>query len=286
MRKQMSSSLVGLLTFGLVVLSTAVTANAVADPLPFSCTTVDSKGGGNNYKVEAITGDNGEFPLTAACPDDASKQCADFGYTVSSLSGDTVSHSFFAASADYAVQEDPSASENVYAPGQGDPQSGFLEYAMHEKVVKFNSNATTFEGHIFVEGDAVAGATTAYIQGGKNNESCLIAGPGSVRTLDNVWVPKTSSKNVNVLHGACDATLHYNGKGDLVNITLGANSACYTGKIPPNAKAAIGGEPIQDVNAPDGISFGNHSTIMYLPSGWAICTATPCPGTTTYVFTY
>lgn len=282
MQSKLFNFLIGVVALGSVMFSMGAAASA---GVPLSCTTVNSKGGGGNYTVEAISGGNGEFPLTAACPDDASKQCADFGYKVSSPSGATVSHSLFAVSEEYVVQKDPSLSEDVYEPGEGDP-SGFLEYAMHEKAIRFNSNATTLEGHIYVEGDAVAGATTAYIQGGKNKEACVIAGPGNASTLGNVWTPTTSSKNVNVLHGACDATLHYNGKGDLVNITLGANSACYTGKIPPNAKAAIGGEPIQDVNAPDGISFGDHSTIFYLPSGWAICTAAPCPGTTTYVFTY
>ena len=253
-----------------------------------SCTTVNSKGGGNNYKVDAIAGGVGEFPLTVACPDDASMQCADFGYTVTSLSGATVSHTLFAAAADYVIEDDPSASEDIYDPGAGSPD-GFLEYARHEKAVRFNSNATTFEAHIYVEGDAVAGATTALVQGGKIEESCQIAGPGSVGTLGDVWQPSTSEKNVSVLHGECDATLKYNPNGKLIGIDLSAASianGCVTGQVPAGAKAAIGGEPIQNANVPDGISFGEASSIMYLPSGWAICTAAPCPGTTTYVFTY
>ena len=259
--------------------------SAAAAGLPLSCTTVNTKGGGYNYQVDAIAGSNGEFPLTVACPDDATMQCTDFGYTVSSLSGATVSHTLFAAAADYVIQDDPSASEDIYEPGTGSPD-GFLEFARHEKAVRFNSNATTFEAHVYVEGVAEAGATTAYVQGGKIDESCLIAGPGSVGTLADVWQPMTSEKNVNVLHGACDATLHYNGKGDLVNITVPAGSACVTGQVPAGAKASLGGEPIQNANVPEGISFGESSTIMYLPSGWAICTELPCPGTTTYVFTY
>jgi hypothetical protein len=225
--------------------SVAFSMSAMAADLPLSCTTVDSKGGGNNYKVEAIAGGVGEFPLTVACPDDAAKQCADFGYTVSSLSGATVSHTLFAASADYVIQDDPSASEDISDPGEGSPD-GFLEYAMHEKAVRFNSNATTFEAHIYVEGDAVAGATTALVQGGRIIESCLIAGPGSVGTLGDVWQPSTSEKNVNVLHGECDATLKYNPNGKLIGIDLSAASianGCVTGQVPAGAKAAIGGEP-------------------------------------------
>ena len=294
------SCLIGVVAAASVMFS----MSAVAAELPLSCTTVNTKGGGNNYQVDAITGNIGEFPLTVPCPDNDNdndpsndKQCADFGYTVTSLSGATVSHTLFGAQADYVIQDDPSASEDVYDAGAGSPD-GFLEYAMHEKAIRFNSNATTFEAHIYVEGDAVAGATTALVQGGKITESCLIAGPGSAVTQGDVWQPITSAKNVNVLHGECDATLNYNPNGNLIGIDLSPASianGCVTGQVPAGAKAAFGGtgtpedgigEVIQNANVPDGISFGDASTIMYLPSGWAICTAAPCPGTTTYVFTY
>jgi len=278
MRKNIHGCLIG-------VVCAVFSMSAMAAGLPLSCTTVNTKGGGFNYKVDAITGGVGEFPLSVACPDDATRQCSDFGYIVTSLSGASVSHTLFATAADYVIEDDPSASEDIYAPGAGSPD-GFLGYVTHEKAVRFNSNATTFEAHIYVEGDVEAGATTAYIQGGKNDESCAIAGAGSLGTLGDIWQPTTSEKNVNVLHGECDATLHYNGKGDLVNITVPAGSACFTGKVPPGAKALLGDEIIQNANIPDGISFGEQSTIMYLPSGWAICTASPCPGTTTYKFIY
>jgi hypothetical protein len=265
--------------------SVLISINAVADDPPLSCVTADSRGGGNNYMVEAMTGINGEFPLEGPCPDDDSQQCADFGYMVSSLLGATVSHTLFAADAEYVIQEDPSASMDIYDPGTGSPD-GFLAYAMHEKAVRFNSNATTFEAHIYVVGDVEAGATTAYVQGGRIDEYCRIAGPGNVDTLSDVWQPLTTEKNVNVLHGACDATLHYNGRGDVVNITLPPDSPCFAGQIPVGAKALLGNEVIQNARVPDGISFGDESTIIYLPSGWAVCTAAPCPGTTTYRYTY
>lgn len=286
------SSLIGVVAVGSVMFS----ISAAAGDLPLSCTTVNTRGGGYNYQVDAITGGNGEFPLTVACPDNNpndpndpnNKQCADFGYTVSSLLGVTVSHTQIAIAADYVVQDDPSASEDVYEPCAGSPD-GFLEYACHEKGARFNSNATTFEAHVYVEGGVVAGASTVKIDGGKISESCMIAGPGSVLTQDDVWQPTTNEKNVSVLHGECDGTLHYNGKGDLVNITLPQSSidnGCVAGQIPPGAKAVFNGEVIQNANIPDGMSYGENSTIIYLPSGWAICTASPCPGTVTYKYTY
>jgi len=292
------SCLIGVVAAGSVMFSMSV---AAAD-LPLSCTTVNSKDGGNNYLVEAIVDPvTGEFPLTRECPPYGSGiQCTDFGYIVSTTSA-TVSHTLFAVQADYLIHIDPdlqgAQSESIADPGEGS-LDGFLKYAMHEKAVRFNSNGTTFEAHILVEGDAVVGATTALVQGGKIKESCLIAGPGSVVTQGDVWQPITSSKNVNVLHGECDATLNYNPSGKLIGIDLpqaSIDNGCITGQVPAGAKAAFGGtgtpedgigEIIQNANVPDGISFGDASTIMYLPSGWAICTEDPCPGYTTYVFTY
>jgi len=276
-----SKCLIGVVAAGSVMFSISASAG---DP-PVSCVTTDSKGGGQNFMVDAVTGFNGEFPLLVPCPDDPAVQCADFGYMISSLSGATVSHTLFAADAKHVIQEDPSASMDIYDPGTGSPD-GFLAHARHEKAVRFNSNATTFEAHIYVEGGAEAGATTAYVQGGKIDETCLIAGPGNVGALSDVWQPLTTEKNVNVLHGECDATLHYDANGDVVNITLPADSPCFAGQIPVGAKALLGDEIIQNANVPDGISFGDQSTIIYLPSGWAVCTAAPCPGTTTYRYTY
>jgi hypothetical protein len=79
---------------------------------------------------------------------------------------------------------------------------------------------------------------------------------------------------------------------NITNVTpMVPGATCYAGK--PDAplpgqkvKFVIGEEPIQDVNAPDGITFGTGTTTLYLPSGWAICTASPCPGTYTYKYTY
>lgn len=287
MQKNVGRCLIGVAAAGGVMFSLGATANPpgvpVADPVPLSCTTISSNGGGNNYAVQAIVGQNGEFPVAVPCTTDPSQMCADYGYVVTSLLGQTISQSLFAASADQDLDSASPAPTYVTSPGAGDSTTGFLQYAKHEYSIRFNSNATKFEGHIVIKGISSARSSTAYIRGGKVDESCLIAGPGIPRSK---WTPITSSKDVVAAGGKCAASLRYNGNGDLVNITLPQGSSCFTGKIPNGAKAAIGGEPVQDVNAPDGITFGTGTTTIYLPSGWAVCTAAPCPGTTTYKYVY
>jgi len=111
----------------------------------------------------------------------------------------------------------------------------------------------------------------------------------------------TQAKTVVAVGGKCKGTLHYNRKGEVIDITdvtplvtLEYPEQCIANKPMPTPqdiaegktklKVLIGDEPIQDVNAPDGITFGTGTTTIYLPSGWAICTASPCPGTVTYKY--
>jgi hypothetical protein len=280
MRKNASDCLIGVVAVGSVMFSMGATANPpgvpVADPTPLSCATA-------NYAVTAITGANGEFPVEVQCPTDPTQMCADYGYTMGAGSAATISQTLFAISADQELDStNPPA--NIADLGAGDSTTGFLKYTQHEYPIRFNSSQTkSVETHIYIKGISSARSTTAYIRGGKIDESCLIAGPGIPRSK---WTPITYNKTVVAAGGQCAAYLHYNGKGDLVNITLPPDSTCFAGKIPPGAQAVIGGEPIQDVNAPDGITFGTGTTTVYLPSGWAVCSATPCPGTTTYKYTY
>jgi hypothetical protein len=251
----------------------------VADP-PLSCATA-------NYAVAAFIGADGSFPVTQPCdPNDATKgTCSFYGYKVTSTSGATISQSLFAVSADqdlYATYTLPNGtSAFVASPGAGDSTTGFLKYAQHEYPVRFNANSTTLEGYIVIKGSSSPRIGTAYIRGGKLDESCLIAGPGIGM---NPFTPQTVSKSVVAAGGKCAATLNYNSVGKLTGISLPAGSPCFTGTLPAGAKYVIGDEPIQDVSAPDGITFGNGTTTVYLPSGKAICTATPCPGTVTYKY--
>lgn len=284
MRKKVCSYLIGVAAVGSVMFSLGATANPpgvpVADPAPLSCATP-------NYAITAVTGADGSFPVTQPCdPNDATKgTCSLYGYRVSSTSGVTVSQSLFAVSADqdlYATYTLPNGTSAYVAnPGAGDSTTGFLKYAQHEYAVRFNANSTVSEGYIVIKGGSSPRIGTAYVRGGKVDESCLIAGPG---IATNPFTPQTVAKSVVAAGGKCAATLNYNSAGKLTGISLSPGSQCFTGKLPTGAKYVIGDEPIQDVAAPDGITFGSGTTTVYLPSGWAICTASPCPGTVTYKY--
>jgi len=293
MRTRLFSFLIGLVAAGSGIFSMSATANPpgvpVGDP-PLSCTTAGKSGGGN-YSVEAIPGPNGEFPAQVQC---SGGTCSDYYYKVTSLSGVTVSQSLFAVSADQDLYStDPSS--YVADLGAGDSTTGFLQYTRHEYPIRFNSNASVFYAHIYIKGSSAPRITTAYIRGGKVDESCLIAGPG---VAGNPFALQAVTQQVVAAGGKCAATLHYNNKNEVVSITgvssLVPGVSCYADKpaIPPGKqfKLNLSGDPnnpqpIQDgIDGRNGITFGTGTTTVYLPSGWAICTATPCPGTTTYVY--
>jgi len=306
--------LIGMVATGSVMFSTSATANPpgvpVGDP-PLSCITLDSRGSGNNYQIEAITGPNGEFPVAAPCLTDPGKQCADYGYMVTSLLGETVSQSLFAVSADQDL-DGTRPSAFYKPPGDGDSSTGWLKYARHEYPVRFNSNGTVFEGHLYIRDVSSARISTGYIRGGKIDESCLIAGPG-VPGIAFESTPMSTDESA--AGGKCPARLYKNAKGEVINIKLfshpdlaaaypdlaaqdNANNCVANQPTPPepgmkfkllmNGDANEPPEPFQFVEGlgKRGITFGTGTTTVYLPSGWAICTAQPCPGDTKYVFTY
>ncbi|HCU53887.1 MAG TPA: hypothetical protein DIC36_06275 [Gammaproteobacteria bacterium] len=277
-----------------VMFSLGATANPpgvpVGDP-PLSCTTVSSNGSGRNYSVEAILGANGEFPAQVQCNGGT---CSDYGYRVTSLSGVTISQSLFAVSADQDLYStDPSSF--VADLGAGDSTTGFLKYTRHEYPIRFNSNDSVFYAHIYIKGSSAPRVGTAYIRGGKTDESCLIAGPG---VAGNPFVQQAVTKQVVAAGGKCQVTLHYNSKNEVVNITdlvsltstpcvLGPPPVAQQGKKAKLATFGPNGEPlpVQDgLDGKNGITFGTGTTTVYLPTGWAICTAYPCPGPTTYVW--
>jgi hypothetical protein len=303
MRDKVCNFLIGVVAVGSVMFSTGATANPpgvpVGDP-PLSCITVDSKGGGNNYSVTAILGTNGEFPAVVPCDSNDPSQgtCSDYGYTITSLSGVTISQSLFAVSADQDLYgTDPSSF--VASPSDGDSTTDFLKYASHEYPIRFNERASTFNAHIYIKGGAsVPRIGTAYIRGGKIDETCLIAGPG---VAGNPFEQQSVSKQVVAAGGKCTATLHYNGKNEVVSITNVANvdpsdpnvnCQTFQPNPPPGKKFKLNlsGDPNNPlplqagVDGRDGITFGTGTTTVYLPSGWAICTSSPCPGSTTYVY--
>jgi len=294
-QKKVCNFFIGLLAMVGMMLSTGAMAE-----VPMSCTTVDTKSGKSSYSVTANPGVNGEFPAQVPCnPDDPSEgTCSDYAYTISSLDGSTtISHTLFAASVD---QEFHSASPNadVAPPGEGDSSTGFLKYSAHEYAIRFNENATTYNASIYMKGPSSPQLSTAYVVGGKIHESCAIAGPG---IPGNPFVQQAVSQQVVAAGGKCNATLHYNSKNEVVNITdvsnvdpLDPNVFCEADKPEPTPadkgkklKLAVDGLPIQsglEQAGKSGITFGTGTTTIYLPSGWAICTAAPCPGPTTYVW--
>ena len=252
------------------------------------------------------------WDFDTSIPDDVIEgtTCSDYGYRIRSLDGSTISHTLFAASVD---QEFHGASPNavVSEPRYGDVSTGFLKYSAHEYAIRFNERKTTFDAHIYMKGPSSPLNGTAYVVGGKINESCAIAGPG---VPGNPFELKAVSQQVVAAGGKCNATLHYNSKNEVVNITnvndvdapsCGTNGPvciCEAGKPEPvgndigkEFRLAVGELllPVQaglDQAGKSGITFGEGTTTIYLPSGWAICTTDPsdpldiCPGTTTYVW--
>lgn len=281
MRKSASGWLTVVLAVGGGIFSLGAIATPlgvpVANPAPLSCATT-------NYAITAITGASGEYPIATPCnPNDATQgTCSAYGYRVTSPTGATVSHSLFAVSADQDLYG-TTPSSSVADLGAGDSTTGFLKYTRHEYPIRFNSNASVFEAYIYIKGASSPRIGTAYIRGGRIDESCLIAGPG-VPVPVNRWAPTTSSQDVVAAGGKCAATLKYNATGKLTGITLPPGSLCKTGKIPAGRVLAIGGKPVRDANGP--ITFGNGTTTIYMPDGWAICTVEEplCPGETTYVY--
>ncbi len=148
----------------------------VTPPGPFVCTTT-------NFKVEAILGPSGEFPVDAPCLSHPGQTCADYGYKISSLSttGPNVDHTVFANSADQDLDRTAPTSF-VSVPGAGDNTTNFLKDADHEYAVRFNSsNTKSVEAHMFIVGPSTPRISSVLIRSGtKITESCLIAGVGVV----------------------------------------------------------------------------------------------------------
>jgi hypothetical protein len=323
---------IGMVASASVMFSMSAAANPTGVPVgdpPLSCITTNSRGGGNNYQIDAVTGKDannnpilwsdpastGTFPYLEKCFADTSKECSVYSYQVTSRNGETVSQSLFAVSADQDLHgTKPSAFYKP--PGEGDSSTGWLEYARHEYPVRFNSNGTVFNGELYIVGVSAPRLSTAYVRGGKIDESCLIAGPGAP---GNPFAPTSINKIEAAAGGKCPALLTTNAKGEVINIQLfndnggplstaypdlaakNAANNCVAGLATPDPndpnydpkknkfKLNIGGNPLQFLGegaGKSGITFGTGTTTVYLPSGWAICTEAPCPGTTTYLFTY
>ncbi len=276
-RRFNSMSTLGMMS-GLLLVSGSVIAQVVpfSNPGPLRCTTA-------NFTIEAITGANGEFPIAVSCTGGPGTGCSDYGYRLNSPTATKADHLLFAVSADQLVYATaPNAS--VAPPGSGDSTTSFLINARHEYPVRFNSNSTVYEGHMFIQGLSSPRISAAFVKAGRKDESCLIAGPG---IAGDPFQPLSQTETAVVAGGKCEITKHYDGNGRLVNITLPTNSPCYVGQ-PSSGQLIVGTDPVtlqpiplRNNNSRDGITFGNGTTTCYGPptpkTPWCVCTAAPCP---------
>jgi hypothetical protein len=277
----------------------------VADQAPLSCTTA-------NFDVVANAGPNGNFPVNKPCDslDATQGQCSEYYYTVTSPTSATISQSILTISANQEIYDVDATGANPSVPGtlgDGDSKTGVLEHVKHDYPIRMNAQGDTVEARILIKGISSPKHSTMVVTGGKITESCIIAGPG---VPGDVFAQTSMSKEVVAAGGKCPAKLFTNPKGEVINIKLyndggplaraypllaaqnEANGCVADQPAPPEPgmkfKLALGGnlnvpkQPVQDLpGGKDGVTFGTGTTTVYLPSGWAICTETPCPGKTT-----
>lgn len=266
-----SSSTLGIMC-GLLLISGTVIAQVVVpvtNSAPLRCTTA-------NFSVEAITGANGEFPISVPCDSlDPGKGCSDYGYRLSSPTYLKADHLLFAVSADQLVYATFPSAAVTLTPGSGDSTTTFLVNAKHEYPVRFNSNSTVYEGHMFIKGRSSPRISTALVKSGKLYESCLIAGPG---IAGDPFQPLSQTETAVVAGGKCEITKIFDASGNLADITLPSGSSCYVGR--PET-ITLNGEPLRNNTSRNGITFGNNTTTCYGPptpkTPLCICTAEPCP---------
>ncbi|MDP1756766.1 MAG: hypothetical protein Q8L38_04865, partial [Pseudohongiella sp.] len=219
---------------------------------------------------------NGEFPVSVPCDSlDTGKGCSDYAYRLNSPTGTKADHLLFAVSADQLVYATfPSASVTL-TPGTGDSTTAFLINAKHEYPVRFNSNSTVYEGHMYIQDRSAPRISTALVKAGRNYESCLIAGPG---IAGDPFQPITRSEVAVVAGGKCEINKTFDASGNLTDITLPSGSTCILAR--PES-VLLNGLPLRNNTSRNGITFGNGTTTCYGPptpkTPWCVCTAAPCP---------
>lgn len=240
----------------------------VPEEPPLACQTSD-------FRVEAVVGAGGEFPKSANC---GGIPCSDYHYKVISNTLN-IDHTVFAVSRTQKLLS-TSPTSSVGFVGKGDTATGFLQNAVHEYSVRFDSHfSKSVELHIRTEGASKARITTALMRSGaKNAQGCLIAGPGVNASVD-VFQPIMISQTVNVAGGKCVAILHYDAAGILIDVTTDT-PGCLAGE-PASGVVLVNGEPLRNNSSPLGITFGNGTTTCYGPPvpsiPKCICTRAPCP---------
>lgn len=270
---------VGVVAIGTLFTATEVRANPtgvpVAQPVPLSCTTV-------NFRIDAILGPNGEFPIPVTCvnnPGLPDLSCADYGYNISSNTKN-VDHTVIAVSADQDL-DSTSPAAFVSAPGAGDKVTGFLKNARHEYTVRFNSSKTkSVQAHVFIVGPSSPRISSVLVRSGNNDDdgggisqSCLIAGPG---VAGDPFQPISLTQTVMAAGGKCVVELIFDNNGNLADIHTDT-PGCEMGQ----GNVMINGEPLQNNTSPNGITFGDGTTTCYGPPvpspARCVCTKKPCP---------
>jgi len=241
-----------------VLQASANPAGVPVDPeAPLTCIT----SGDGNWRIEAITGANGEFPVSVACSLSANtnKRCAEYAYTIEQLKKNSISHTASAVSADQDL-DSAGPSAQVAVPGIGDPSSGFLQNAAHEYAITYNPNSSVFTPSIVVVEPSVARITTILITKGNVQESCLIAGPGVQDASLTPFTPIVTSQKQLAAGGKCEVELVYNAKGEVVDVKT-STQGCTVDVGP----VIIDGEELRDNRSPTGITHGNNTCTTYGP---------------------
>lgn len=217
-------------------------------PAPLSCITLP----GGNWQIDAITGVNGEFPVSIPCSSaHAGKLCAKYDYTITSLQGKSIAHTVVAISADQDLDStNPSA--DVANPGDGDSATDFLKYARHEYAVRFNPNASVFSPSIVIVEPTFSRISTILVTKGNTKESCLIAGPGAFR---DIFQPVTTTQTVSCAAGQCTCVLTFGPDGTITAVT---SPDCGTTQTP----LTVNGEPLQFFGN-QGITIGTGTQTCY-----------------------
>jgi hypothetical protein len=286
------------LIVGLVVWTAGLawaTGGGSLPPIPDVVVPVDPPGflacttnGGNNWKVEALTGPGGVFPVEEPCASpglNAGKTCGRYSYRITRLkfpplSGQNIEHVVFAVSADQVLDVPPTANPMPYQvvvsdPGDGDNVTNFLDRAFHEYAVRWKFSPTvptSVDVHMVIVGPTSARVSTALVRRSPT-ESCLIAGPGVA--LDPT-TPLASKKEELCANSKCLCTLMYSG-GKLVSVTGspiggGEEGACTTTLT--DISITVEGIPLsQAIKSFDQIPHGDDSCTTYptKPKATTVC---------------
>lgn len=247
----------------------------VTSPAPLTCNTLPY----NKWKIEAVLGDKGEFPVVVPCSSNHPSQlCVKYEYKVTSSKGRNADHAVIAISAGLDLDSiiDPGFHPaSVFLPGDGDNATGFLSQAFHEYGVRFNPKASIANLGVLIVGPPSERISTILVRGGKHKEACLIAGPGPGigDAVANVFKPLPLEQTYLCAGGKCVCKLTFDASGELQSVSTDTPE-CQ--KI--EEEIFLNGEPVKffgdgDGDGEDSITSGNGTCTTYptKPLSTTIC---------------